>query len=290
MTRLVSPRWERLSLVWRQDKEWWREETGSLHIFKDKWYPGIVRFEQWRKAIPWGRGIDREWRVCHQPGSFQGVCGGSEWEAPLLSFSYLLLHWFPKEAWRKLIRQPWMRSEAGRKEQKQPYHRVWPRTRSQAPCTLCPVAAKSRLAHRFNAFIYRAGGSFCPWHTCRWIACSMLLFLRWPELTQLFWFVGLAASFLTLRPWTQTQLQPLSQAKHGHGPGVGMWRSELLCKFFQQFLKVQEETCRVFVGIRWHHRHKTLCKLQGFFHLVVIIPDVDLVLFSHKTYLEKILE
>lgn len=114
-TRLVSPRWERLSLVWRQDKEWWREETGSLHIFKDKWYPGIVRFEQWRKSIPWGRGIDREWRVCHQPGSFQGVCGGSEWEAPLLSFSYLLLHWFPKEAWRKLIRQPGMRSEAGRK-------------------------------------------------------------------------------------------------------------------------------------------------------------------------------
>lgn len=104
---------------------------------------------------------------------------------------------------------------------------MWPRIRSQAPCILCLVGAKSRLAHRFTAFIYRAGGSFCPWYTCRWIACRMLLFLRWPELTQLFWFVGLAASFLTLRPWTQTQLRPPSQAKHGHGPSVGMWGSEL---------------------------------------------------------------
>lgn len=112
-----------------------------------------------------------------------------------------------------------MRSEAG--------HKAWivnsltvgcdpePGPKFHAYYALC--CAKSRLTRRFNAFIYRAGDNFCPWHTCRWIVCSMLLFLRWPELMRLFWFVWLAASFLTLRPWTQTQLQPPSQAKHGMG-------------------------------------------------------------------------
>lgn len=218
-TRLVSPRWEKLSLVWRQDKEWWREETGSLHLYKDKWYPGIVRFEQWRKAITWGRGIKQEWRVCHQSDSFpRGLrCLWMRSPFAIILIFFFFIDFLKKPEENSQDSLGWDLKLDVSTNSKQPYHRVWSRTRSQGPYVLCPVGTKSRLACRFNAFIFRVGDNLCPCRTCRWIACHMLLFLRWPELMQLFWFVGLAVSFLTLRPWAQTQLQPPSQAKHGMG-------------------------------------------------------------------------
>lgn len=61
------------------------------------------------------------------------------------------------------------------------------------------------------------------------------------------WIGSLFPYFEALDPDTASASFP---SKAWHGPGVGMCRSELFYKFFQQFLKVQEETFRVFVGIR----------------------------------------